>query len=69
MAVTVVITVDCPACGDEAESRILMLDQPEEDGSIRIDAEMSVATSTFHCPDEDCNATVYSGGLDLMTDD
>ena len=65
MAITIIYEIDCH-CGGTAEHRTLHMDNPQPDGTIRIDIEMAAAQSTFEC--EDCGCTTYTGDLDSETD-
>jgi hypothetical protein len=67
VSVTITYTVACGKCGGEATSTTLDLTNPQPDGSLRIDLEMAAAQEEFEC--SDCGATVYTGDLDVMTED
>jgi ribosomal protein S27AE len=67
VSVTITYTVACGKCGGEATSTTLDLTNPQPDGSLRIDLEMTAAQEEFEC--SNCGATVYTGDLDVMTED
>lgn len=66
MSLVIVYQVDCPHCGEPAESRTLHVDQPEPDGTVRIDVELSVGQTQFECTSCDC--APYVGDIDPYLD-
>ncbi len=62
MSTVIVITIQCH-CGADAESRTLDLSNPQPDGSIRIDAELSVGQNAYHC--KDCGCTYFTGDVEV----
>jgi hypothetical protein len=61
-----VLTVECH-CGGEAECRTLMFNQPEENGTVRIDVELTVGTSTYTCPK--CGCEYFVDEIETHSDD
>lgn len=50
MAIEIVYEVDCH-CGGTATSTTLALGQPEEDGRVHIDVDLSIGQTEFECDD------------------
>lgn len=66
MAIEIVYEVDCH-CGGTATSTTLALGQPEEDGRVHIDVDLSIGQTEFEC--DDCGCTYYTGDIDVASDD
>lgn len=65
--IAITYRVDCPCCGGDAVRHVTDLTNPQEDGSIEIDLEMSASQTTFTC--EDCRCESFIGDLDIEHDD
>lgn len=65
--ITIVYKVDCPCgCGGDAVRRVCDMTNPQPDGTIEIDVEMSVGQSTYTC--QECGCESFIGDVDPETD-
>lgn len=69
MAVVVVYETECPhdGCDGTAQSRTLHTHQPEDDGAVHIDVELSIGQMEMVC--NRCDCTVGTGDIDLFEEE
>lgn len=67
MSLVIVYEVDCPHCDEKATATTLDLSQPEDDGYVHIDVELSVSQHEFVC--EGCGCSVYTGDIEVSVED
>ena len=64
--ITIVYETECH-CGGVATSSTLAMDQPEEDGCVHIDVDMSVSQTQFEC--DSCGCVYYTSDVEVYSDD
>lgn len=63
MATTIIYTLECH-CGADATATVLNLDNPQPDGTIRIDVELAIGQQDFKC--ESCGCVLGTGDIDYV---